>query len=456
MVNDTFIIDDQVFKILSKNVGTDGITYELESCDAPVLCPKCHSDNFIGHGRPERRVRDLNEADKCVGLVIYGRRYRCKDCGNTWQEGYSVIDERSRMTNRMRNYIRNRALKKTFSEIAEDLSVSVTAVKQIFADYVTEMDNKRRLVAPKVLGLDETQLNKVYRGMYVDIENARLIDITADRKKDTVRRWLINLPEKERIECVTMDMWGPYQEVVEELLPDVPIVIDKFHVIKNLNAALEDIRRREQEKLTTNERKHAKKNKWLLESNEEDLQGMDKFLLQDLLYSFPQFKEPHQLKEEFRTLYHKAGDRQSAELMFEEWAEKAVKYPEYEIFVNTVNNWHEYIFNYYDHEYTNAATEGLNAITKMVEAKGHGYKFEVLRAKMLYSTEATKPAKFEYYTKKNTAYSSPSYPSGTYGFMDMVRTPVFEFSERRYKRIEVSSGVDIPELKRILEDTETF
>ena len=105
MVNDTFIIDDQVFKILSKNVGTDGITYELESCDAPVLCTKCHSDNFIGHGRLERRVRDLNEADKCVGLVIYGRRYRCKDCGNTWQEGYSVIDERSRMTNRIRNYI---------------------------------------------------------------------------------------------------------------------------------------------------------------------------------------------------------------------------------------------------------------------------------------------------------------------------------------------------------------
>ena len=69
MVNDTFIIDDQVFKILSKNVGTDGITYELESCDAPVLCTKCHSDNFIGHGRRKGVSVTLTKPISAWGLL---------------------------------------------------------------------------------------------------------------------------------------------------------------------------------------------------------------------------------------------------------------------------------------------------------------------------------------------------------------------------------------------------
>ena len=69
-----------------------------------------------------------------------------------------------------------------------------------------------------------------------------------------------------------------------------------------------------------------------------------------------------------------------------------------------VNNWHTEIFNYFDYEYTNAATESLNRVSKEGSAKGRGYKFEVLRAKMIYVTTASKPPKYIYYQKQNEVF----------------------------------------------------
>ena len=55
----------------------------------------------------------------------------------------------------------------------------------------------------------------------------------------------------------------------------------------------------------------------------------------------------------------------------------------------TFNNNKTEIFNYFDKPFTNAYTESVNNIIKAVEKEGKGYSFDVLRAKVLYGTEAT-------------------------------------------------------------------
>ena len=44
--------------------------------------------------------------------------------------------------------------------------------------------------------------------------------------------------------------------------------------------------------------------------------------------------------------------------------------------------------------YTNAYTESINNVIKSIEKAGKGYSYEVLRAKVLYGTTATKRPKF--------------------------------------------------------------
>lgn len=444
-------IEPQEFKIIDRHEVDDNITYDLEPVEEPSVCETCGFETIKKHGTATRHARDLSEHAKKVGLVIHSHRYYCLNCQGTWTPPLKSIDSRAKMTNRMRDYIRKQSLKVPFSRIKDELDVSVPTIKGIFGDYVAELDARHRIVAPKVLGMDENHLNGQYRCIYTDIENGLIIDMTSDRSLTTVSDWIARLPGKDRIECVTIDMWGPYKSAVISEIPDVPIVIDKFHVIKNLNEALDGIRKGMRDSLTEKQRKELKNSRWLLLYNNEDLDDSQRIRLSILLTNYPQFKAPYDLKERFRKIY-KADNREHAEKLFDEWKIDAVKYPLYSDFVDTVENWHTEIFNYFDHHYTNAVTESLNKICKEIAAVGRGYTFDVLRAKILYGTKATKPAKFVYYQEKQP----DALPTGTYGFVtrsDGIYQKIAEFAlgDKKKRRIETSSGVDVRLLQYYLE-----
>ena len=441
-MDNLYNIEPKEFKVLERHEVGNCITYVLEPTEKPSNCPNCQDTDIVQHGINQRKVRDLNEFNKLVGLVIKGHRYRCKACGKSWADTYKSIDDSARMTNRMRDYIINQCLQTTFTDIKKELDISLTATEKIFAKYAEEMESQRQIVAPRILGMDETMLNGIYRGMYVDVENRRIIDITADRKQRTVRQWLALLPEKERTECATIDMWGSYKDALTMEMPNVFIVIDKFHVIKHLNEALDTIRKKYTSELSDKERRHIKGNRWLLLTNSEEIEGMNAIRLHDILYSFPKLKEPYEIKERFRDIYLFSKTREEAEQAFEEWKTTINDYPEYLAFADTVENWRTEIFNYFDFRFTNAVTESLNKVSKEISAQGRGYNFNVLRAKILYRNQAAKPAKF--------AYHEPQRPS-TGVMQDMTfrfGTPFFG----KKKSVEVGAGTDIDILSEQIND----
>lgn len=394
-------IEPSEFVVIERTEIDNSITYQLEPLNSPKECPQCHDTNFIKHGATHRKARDLNEFGKMVGIVINGNRYLCKTCGKSWVDTFQTIDADAKMTTRMRDYIREQSFKMPFSHIKRELDVSVPTIEKIFNAYVEEMESKRKIVAPRVLGMDETMLNGIYRGMFVDVENRRIIDMTEDRKLITVRHWLSSLPRKERIECCTIDMWGSYKTAIQKELPNAVIIIDKFHVIKHLNEALDTIRKKEASKLTDAQRRHIKGNRWLILTNSEELDFMQQCRLQDMLYSFPQFAKPHKLKESFREIYQ-SETRAEAEQLFDEWKKECEGYGEFEAFASMVENWRTEIFNYFDYRFTNAITESINRVSKEISSQGRGYNFKVLRAKILYRNPASKPAKYKYDVQTET------------------------------------------------------
>ena len=447
-------IEPKEFEIIDRvAVDERSIRYELRPIKTPIYCPLCHSHDCVQHGNNTRKARDLNEFGKMVGLIINGHRYRCKNCGKTFVDQYESIDADAKMTKRMRNYIREQSLNVPFSYIKRELDVSVPTIEKIFGEYTAEMEENRKLVAPKILGMDETQLNSVYRGMFVDVENRRIIDMTEDRKLTTVRSWLQQLPGKERVECCTIDMWGPYKEAIEYEIPDSNIIIDKFHVIKHLNEALETIRKAYAAKLTEKERRHIKGNRWLMLKNSEELDFMSQCKLKDILHSFPQFEEPHSIKESFREIYL-ADSRIEAEKAFDKWKETIKDYPEFVEFSETVDRWNIEIFNYFDNKYTNSITESLNRVSKEISAQGRGYNFKVLRAKILYRTPASKPAKFYYYNEKYDCNKSDANIPVYDTYNQDIASSLFINNQR--KNIMISSGADIDELQRFMQSSRLF
>ena len=269
-----------------------------------------------------------------------------------------------------------------------------------FREWVNEQDSSKddALYAPEVLGIDEAHLapegskgDEGMRGVFIDVKNGKLLDITKDRYKDTVVDWLGKLKEPDKLKAVTMDMWKGYREAVYEVFGDkVLVVVDHYHVIQALMEQFQKCRNNLFANLEEGSLKSFKNYQSLLKMNLEDLSNAQKMELNRLFKAVPGLKEAYALKEAFRSIY-RCEKRQDAENAFKQWCASIPKADEYDPFrsvARTVNAWYKEIFNYFDAErVSNAATEALNGVIKKINRQGNGYSYEVLRAKMLYGAE---------------------------------------------------------------------
>ncbi|MFZ8286734.1 transposase, partial [Staphylococcus aureus] len=76
-----------------------------------------------------------------------------------------------------------------------------------------------------------------------------------------------------------MDMWTPYRDAVQTVLPDARIVIDKFHVVRMANDALEKVRKGLREQLTPKQRRGLMHDRFVLLKRERDLNDQELLLL---------------------------------------------------------------------------------------------------------------------------------------------------------------------------------
>lgn len=289
------------------------------------------------------------------------------------------------MTVRLRDLLKRESFFYTFKDLSEEYGVSIASVSTLFQEEAAELNKVYKVIAPKILGIDELHLKKQYCGIFVDIEERRIIEIKDNRTKKTVIKFIESLEDRTNIQCVTMDMWRPYRDAVLDTLPGVPIVIDKFHVIKELNKSLDDIRIGLTKKIAEKkDRASIKGNKYLLLSASENLSQRQNAKLQELLDNFPEFEMPYVMKEAFRDIYL-SESREEAEDLFEEWIKTCEdeNLTGYQSFISMVRNWHEEIFNYFDYPYTNAETESLNNTIRELDREGRGYSFDVLRDKVV-------------------------------------------------------------------------
>ena len=428
------------FKVLKKTIGDDGsILYTVQSKAISPTCPNCQSKLINKHSKTTRFVRDLSSFGHQVGLDIEGYRYKCLKCGKVFSEEYDSVEPRSKITTRLKEYIQAESLRRPFAQIAEEFGLSIPTVRNIFMDHVELMDRGREFLAPKVLGIDEVHLNHEMRAIFVDIENLRILEMTKTRSKAAVAAFLSIIPNNEKIQVVSIDMHRPYLEAVYDVLPNAKVVIDKFHVVEYANSALNKIRIAMKDNLSPSERRKLKRDRYLMLRNAEDLSDEQIETLEQIFMAYPQFETAYQLKEEFRKIYQRKT-RFAAENAFETWIDHIPDdMTELLELAHMVMRWRIEIFNYFDYPYTNAASESVNNLIKHIMRAGRGYNFDVLRAKTLYGTKATKRPK---YTKPDTSSS-----------MGMITGRPGGSSGHRWQAATLTEGfgVDILELTKILE-----
>ncbi|KIC76054.1 hypothetical protein DB41_GO00020 [Neochlamydia sp. TUME1] len=137
-----------------------------------------------------------------------------------------------------------------------------------------------------------------------DLTNKRVIDILKDRKKAALKDYMASCDEefKEGIKYVAIDLWAPSRAVVEEMLPKAQAVADRFHVMQNLNQALDRFRKRVKQESADQE--IWKNTKYILLKNHENLTEQQEDVLDKILNLNLELKVYYKLKESFGSLFN--------------------------------------------------------------------------------------------------------------------------------------------------------
>lgn len=375
--------------------------YQVEAVyrPQPDRCPHCDPGLFpklYRHGSWTQKVMDLPSHGKRVGIIIKRVRWRCQACSKTFLQPLPDVDDRCNMTRRLVAYIEAQSLKRTFSSVAEDVGVVEGTVRNIFRRFMAYLDESVVFETPEYLGLDEVHILKKPRAIFVNHKERTIIALLEDRTKKTVDAFLKAMPDRERVQVVTIDMWKPYRDGVQNYLPNARVVVDKFHVIRMADDAVDQVRKSLREGLSVAQRRKMMRSRFLLRKRPEALDDDAKAVLDAWLQRFPALATAYATKEAFYGIYA-LKDRQEVDARLRAW-EDAMSRETKQTFrplLTALHNWRGEILAYFDTGLTNALTEALNGVAKGIQRQGRGYSFDAIRAKLLYDPRTEKRGRFK-------------------------------------------------------------
>jgi len=415
-----------------------------------AICRHCGSSQSYGHGVQEQRLVDVPHHGRPTILSLTRRRYRCLSCRKTYFEAVPEVDDKRLATTRLVKHVRQHCMRRTFADLAREVGVDDQTIRNIFDDLVEELRKTTHFETPRFLGLDEIKVVGRSRAVVTNVEKNTLFDLLVDRNKSTLIAYFLTLPDRHRVEVLTMDMWSVYAQVALKCFPGIPIVIDRFHVERMAIDALEKVRKAVRKGLPKRQRLKLKNDRHLLLASFARLNAEQRDTCAVWFEVYPLLGQAHAAKEAFAEIYRSAS-RAEAERTFDAWCDglPGAVLPYFRELVNAVRSRRTDVFNYFDHPITNAYTESVNNLIKLENRMGRGYSFEVLKARMLYEQKATKAGSTS--LRRKVAKKGRDQPTGFFTRVtpEMLRQrPGTDFE---YVDEVVCYGAHIPTLVKLLE-----
>ena len=352
----------------------------------PTHC-ECGSDSLYRHGKLTKLFRDLPIHGKQVSIKAVRQRFICRQCGETLIQPVPGIHEGRKLTDRLVAHISKQAESRTFTDVATEVGLDEKTVRTIFEDHAETLAKLAQPQTQRVLGIDEVHIRHRARCVFTNIEAGTIIEMLPSWSLRSVHHYLTTgLCDRSAVQLVCIDMLRPYLMAVTAAMPKAVVIVDKFHVVKMANGAMEAVRRHLRSKMTDRKRRALMRSRFLLLKRKADLQAFERISLEAWLDALPMLRQAYEAKEAFFDIYA-ALDKQIAMHLYAQWKKmlpkRLVRF--YKPLLTAMDNWPDEIFAYFDHRYTNATTEALNGLIKAMNRNGRGYQFRTLRAKMLFT-----------------------------------------------------------------------
>jgi transposase len=337
-------------------------------------------------------VRDLSCGDTRVYLEFEVRRVQCRGCGKVKTERLDWLADNPFYTQRFAWHLGRRCRQSSVHDVAKEFKLDWHTVKSLDKQYMAEQLKRAGMPGPQAIGVDEISIRKghTYRIVVSDLIRKRPIWFGGDdRSEASMAQFYAALgPRKStRIRLAVTDMWKPFRNAARAHAPQAAILFDKFHVLRHLGDALDQVRKAEYARLSGKDRAYIKGQKYTLLSNRANLSRDGRATLKQLLAANRRLNTAYLLKERFGQLwaYRREG---WARRFFEQWRDslKWQRLQPFEKFAAMIERHWNGIAAYCrpENKVSLGFVEGLNNKIRVIQRRAYGLRDEdYLRLKVL-------------------------------------------------------------------------
>ena len=304
------------------------------------------------------------------------------------------VNGKEQMTNSYKIFLGCWAKRLSWAEVAQVFHTSWDTVFKSVKWLVNQGLINRSLEKIESLGIDELQVFHGHNYMtlvyQIDRHCKRLLWCGKDRTSKTLLRFFRFLG-KERtklIRYICTDMWKPYLKVIKKKAPRALNILDRFHIMKKLNEAVDTIRR-EESRLDYHSERHLKHSRWVFLKREENLSEKQFLKLKDLLKRELKSVKAYLLKKDFLRFWEYKY-KKSAKKFLKKWCTRTnrTKLQPMKKVSKMLMNKSDLIMNWFDTDprLSSGIVEGFNNKAKLTIKKAYGFKNEEYLQYALYHT----------------------------------------------------------------------
>ena len=318
-----------------------------------------------------------------VMFVYARRRLRCPKHGLQvewlpWAEGKSPLVQAFKIY--LAQWVKHLPVKTTAQLFHVSWQNVFAAVKYV-VDYGLQhrcLDNIRSI------GVDEIHYRAGYKFLtlvyQIDSSCRRLLYVGQDRKVKTLLRFFHRFGKgrSQGLKAVCCDMWKPYLKVIAKKAMNALIILDRFHIMKYFNEAIDTMRRQEARQLTRDGHEEIlKHSRWCLLKNKKHQTTSQLAKLKELVKYNLKVMKCRLLREAFNKFWQYQSVTWAKKFL-QQWTTRVMRSrlePMKKV-VRMLRAHQALILNWFlvHPRLSNGVSEGFNNKAKLVIRKAYGFK----------------------------------------------------------------------------------
>ncbi len=354
-------------------------------------CP-CGRRGKIVRTRPQVRWwRDIPVGDWTVWLMYAPGEILCDTHGRV-EEVLPWADRYARVTYRYEYVMLRYSQMMTQKAAAELLRIAASTLSDQLHRCIKRIRSGHRIRGMKTIGIDEISYCKghKYATLVYDLDRSVVVWVGEGKGRKTIDTFFntqLSGYQKQQITAGCCDMSAAYIGAITTHCPNAALVLDRFHIVKALNAAVDEVRKEQWREANVADHKALKGLRWLLYRHSSTRSRQDTRTLKALDKGNRRIYRAWRLKDEFERFWN-FNARWAAERFLKGWMTSVMRsrLEPMKKFVGTLRNHYEGIVAFIDTGLTNAVAEGLNRIVKIVKNRASGFRNLDAFSDMIYLT----------------------------------------------------------------------